>query len=300
MPSLRAPRAAKAPPAARDDARQDLDLFFEVALEFLCTASFDGYFKRLNPRWSQVLGWTDAELKSKPFLEFVHPDDRDATLQAAGALSRGTDVVNFVNRYACKDGTWRWLSWNSFGAVDRGLIIAAARDVTEQKQMEMELGQHREHLERLVEDRTAELRRTQELVTRQAREILDLSTPVLQIREGVVAAPLIGSLDSLRAEQFTERLLQVIVDTRSTVAIVDITGVPAIDTQCARYLLEATAAVRLLGAQVVMTGIRPAIAQTLVHLGVDLSTIVTRSSLLAGLQVAEEMRRKEGERTTAR
>jgi rsbT co-antagonist protein RsbR len=126
----------------------------------------------------------------------------------------------------------------------------------------------------------------EEVVSRQAQEILEISTPVVQVWEGVMAAPLIGTLDTQRAQQFTERLLDRIVETGSTVALVDITGVPAIDTRTAQHLTEAIIAVRLLGAQVVLTGVRPAIAQTLVHLGIDLSNVITRSSLAAGLRFA--------------
>ena len=131
--------------------------------------------------------------------------------------------------------------------------------------------------------------RTAERLQRQAEEILEVSTPIFQIWEGVVAAPLIGSLDSRRTDQFMTRLLQAIVETRSEVAIVDITGVPAVDTQTAQHLLETAAAVKLLGTKMVLTGVRPAIAQTLVHLGLDLAGMVTRSSMVAGLRVALEM-----------
>jgi rsbT co-antagonist protein RsbR len=129
----------------------------------------------------------------------------------------------------------------------------------------------------------------EKLVRRQAEEILAISTPVVEIWDGVVAMPLIGTLDSQRTQQIMEQLLQRIVDTRSSVALVDITGVPGVDTQTARHLIETVAAVRLLGAQVVLTGIRPMIAQTLVHLGVDLSDVMTRSSLAAGLRVALDL-----------
>ncbi len=115
---------------------------------------------------------------------------------------------------------------------------------------------------------------------------MDLSTPVMQVWQGVVVAPLIGSLDSQRTQQFMERLLARIVETNSPVALVDIMGVATIDTQTAQHLIETISAVRLLGAQVVLTGVRPTIAQTLVHLGVDLSGIITRSSLAGGLLVA--------------
>lgn len=129
-------------------------------------------------------------------------------------------------------------------------------------------------------------RAAEEVARRQAEEILAISTPVIQIWDGIVAVPLIGTLDSQRTQQVMEQLLSRIVETRSTVALMDITGVPGVDTQTARHLIETVSAVRLLGAQVVLTGIRPAIAQTLVHLGVDLSSVITRSSLAAGLRVA--------------
>lgn len=134
-----------------------------------------------------------------------------------------------------------------------------------------------------------ERKQTEERIQQQSREIMELSTPVMQVWQGVVAAPLIGSLDSQRTQDFMERLLNRIVETNSPVALVDIMGVPTIDTQTAQHLIETVSAVRLLGAQVVLTGVRPAIAQTLVHLGIDLSDIITRSSLAAGLQVALEI-----------
>jgi rsbT co-antagonist protein RsbR len=110
----------------------------------------------------------------------------------------------------------------------------------------------------------------------------------MQIWDGIVAVPLIGSLDSQRTQLFMERLLERIVDTNSPMALVDIMGVPTIDTQTAQHLIETITAVRLLGAQVVLTGVQPVIAQTLVHLGVDLSGITTRASMAAGLKVAFE------------
>ena len=134
-----------------------------------------------------------------------------------------------------------------------------------------------------------ERKQTEERLQQQSREIMELSTPVMQVWQGVVVAPLIGSLDSQRTQQFMERLLNRVVETNSPMALVDIMGVPMIDTQTAQHLIETISAVRLLGAQVVLTGVRPAIAQTLVHLGIDLSDITTRSSLAAGLLVALDM-----------
>jgi PAS domain S-box-containing protein len=126
-----------------------------------------------------------------------------------------------------------------------------------------------------------------ERIKAQAAQILEMATvPLVQVWEGIVLVPLIGTLDSLRTQQLTERLLQRITETDSPIALLDITGVPTIDTQTAQHLIEMIAAVRLLGSEVVMTGVRPIIAQTLVHLGIDLSNVTTRPALAAGLRMA--------------
>lgn len=126
----------------------------------------------------------------------------------------------------------------------------------------------------------------EEVILRQQREISELSTPVVKLWDGILALPLIGTLDSQRTQHLMERLLQRVTETGSPVALLDITGVPTIDSQTAQHLIETVAAVRLLGADVVLTGVRPTIAQTLVHLGIDLSSVITRSSLTMGLRVA--------------
>jgi rsbT co-antagonist protein RsbR len=108
----------------------------------------------------------------------------------------------------------------------------------------------------------------------------------VQLWDGIVLVPLIGTLDSQRTQQLMDRLLNRVIETSSPVAILDITGVPTIDTQTAQHLIEAISAVRLLGSEVVVTGVRPVIAQTLVHLGIDLTNVTTRSSLAAGLRMA--------------
>jgi len=136
----------------------------------------------------------------------------------------------------------------------------------------------------------SERKEAEERIKRQAQEILEMATvPVVQVWTGVLLVPLIGTLDSQRSQQLMERLLKRIADTGSPVALLDITGVPAIDTQTAQHLIETISAVRLVGAEVVVTGVRPSIAQTLVHLGIELSNITTRSSLSAGLRKALEI-----------
>lgn len=124
------------------------------------------------------------------------------------------------------------------------------------------------------------------LAAAQAQEILEVSIPAIQIWPGIIVSPLIGTLDTGRAQMFMEKLLETIVATNSPVALVDLTGVPVLDTQTAQHLMETISAAGMLGAKVVLTGVRPAIAQTLVHLGVDMTGIITRASLAAGLRYA--------------
>jgi rsbT co-antagonist protein RsbR len=117
------------------------------------------------------------------------------------------------------------------------------------------------------------------VINRQQEEMLELSTPVVKLWDGILALPLIGTLDSNRTQIVMEALLQKIVETGSRVAIIDITGVPTVDTLVAQHLLKTITAARLMGAECLISGIRPQIAQTIVHLGVDLGGVITKSSL---------------------
>ena len=125
-----------------------------------------------------------------------------------------------------------------------------------------------------------------EVIRRQQEEMLELSTPVVQLWEGIVALPLIGTLDSARTSIVMETLLQTIVDTRSELAIIDITGVPTVDTLVAQHLLKTVAAARLMGADCIISGIRPQIAQTMVHLQIDLSAVTTKATMAEALRFA--------------
>jgi rsbT co-antagonist protein RsbR len=126
----------------------------------------------------------------------------------------------------------------------------------------------------------------EELIRRQGEEMLELSTPVIQLWDGILAMPLVGTLDSARTQIVMEALLQQIVATRSPIAILDITGVPTVDTMTAQHLLKTVAAARLMGAECIISGIRPQIAQTIVHLGVSLGDIVTKASLADAFRIA--------------
>jgi rsbT co-antagonist protein RsbR len=126
----------------------------------------------------------------------------------------------------------------------------------------------------------------EEIIQRQQREMMELSTPVVQLWDDILALPLIGTLDSERTQVVMESLLQKIVETGASIAIIDITGVPTVDTLVAQHLLKTVAAARLMGADCIISGIRPQIAQTIVHLGVNLSEVTTKASLADAFAVA--------------
>jgi rsbT co-antagonist protein RsbR len=126
----------------------------------------------------------------------------------------------------------------------------------------------------------------EEIILRQQEELLELSTPVVKLWEGVLALPIIGTLDSSRTQVMMESLLQKIVETGSEIAIIDITGVPTVDTLTAQHLLKTVTAARLMGAECIISGIRPQIAQTIVYLGVDLADVVTKATLADAFLVA--------------
>jgi len=370
------------------------DVFFAHAINMLSIVGYDGYFKRINAAWSKQLGYTIEELKSQPFINFVHPDDVERTLAEAEALmAPNATLVAFENRYRHKDGSYRTLFWSCASDPVAQEFYSVTMDVTEQRNMERErdfyvqvmkslptglalyqlvdptdatsfilvganeaaerfiiseftLGQQigkrlvdiypnmannsmlatyvdvvrsgksvqyeieyndvnvsgifsillfalpHNHLGVLYEDITerkmaeeALLQRIQqeEVIRAQKLALEELSTPLIPITDKIVVMPLIGSMDSRRAQQVMDTLLHGISSTKATNVIIDITGVTVVDTQVANAFVRAAQAVRLLGAEVMITGIRPEVAQTLIGLGVDLSGIATSSSLQSGI-----------------
>jgi rsbT co-antagonist protein RsbR len=146
-------------------------------------------------------------------------------------------------------------------------------------------------VDRMAQHTVAEYQRMREdVIARQQQELLELSTPVVKLWDSVLAVPMIGTLSSTRTQLVLESLLQRIVDTGSQLAIIDITGVPTVDTLVAQHLLKSVTAIRLMGADCIISGVRPQIAQTIVHLGVDLRDIVTKATLADAFAVALQRR----------
>jgi PAS domain S-box-containing protein len=145
--------------------------FFRVSIDMLCCLGFTGYFKRLNPAWERALGFSTQELMSRPFIEFVHPDDRERTLMQNRLVRTGGQALAFENRYLCKDGSYRWLRWNAAPDSDHRVIYSAARDITDSKRAA-------EERETLVLELQAALAEVQAL-----REILPICSYCKKIRD---------------------------------------------------------------------------------------------------------------------
>ena len=238
---------------------------------------------RWNDNFADVTGYDENELLGISPRSFFEGEDIQAIQDSVNQVFEEGEAVTEADLITKKGETIPYLFTGTMMELQGVPYLGGiGMDISQRKETEQELQRHREELEEMVEERT----RT---IQQQMEEILELSTPILQVWEGIVIAPLIGALDSRRTQHFMEVLLERIVDANAEVALIDITGVPTIDTQTAQHLIETISAVRLLGARVVLTGVRPSIAQTLVHLGIDLSDMTTRFSLATGLRIALEM-----------
>ena len=198
-------------------AQAERDRLFELSLDLLCTAGIDGYFKRVNPAFERVLGWSTKELTSAPFLDFVHPDDREATVAEVEKLSRGAVTIDFENRYRCDDGTYKWLAWRAMPVPEEGLIFAVARDISAQKEVEHE----RQRLFAVLEAQNDRLRKLDRLKNDMLASVShELKTPVSSIR-GFLSLILEGKAGELEPRQHeflevayrgTDRLLRLVED----------------------------------------------------------------------------------------
>ena len=257
------PAVASAPLSQTSDLLQMLvDTVPDYAIILLDT---NGTVLTWNIGAERLKGWKGNEIIGQNFARF-YPQEDIARGKTEMELRIARDEGRFEDEgwRVRKDGSRFWANVIITPLRDRG-FGKVTRDLSSRRDAE-------------------------EKMKKQAQEIMEMATvPVVQVWEGIALVPLIGMLDSQRTQQLMERLLHRVTETGSPIALLDITGVPSIDTQTAQHLIETISAVRLLGAEVILTGVRPVIAQTLVHLGIDLSNVITRASLAAGLRMALDL-----------
>jgi rsbT co-antagonist protein RsbR len=238
-------------------------------LDALIVVDEQGSIKTVNSAALQLFGYRKQALVGQPIQRLF--TDAQATAQVLKAMTRQTDASTRETSCRAADGRVfpASVSASALRSVgDMQGIVCTIRDISERKAAE-------EALRRSIAQ--------EETIRAQAAILAELSTPLIPISDQVVVMPLIGTLDSQRAQQVLESLLQGIASTRAEIAILDITGVPVVDTQVANALIQAAKAVKLLGAQVILTGIRPEVAQTLVGLDLDLRDVLTHSTLQSGI-----------------
>lgn len=266
-------------------AEQRLRGLFSVSVDMLGVADMEGRFRELSPSWETTLGYAREELYARPYIDFVHPDDRDSTLLAAERLARGAPGARFQNRYRAKDGSYRWIEWCSAPDVELGCIYFVARDVTEHKQAQIALEESEKRLrasldraegyarelerqnERLEREMLARVEAELEMV-RYRSELEAVITPVLQLWKGVLAAPVIGTVNERRAAELSERLLFELDRQGARIIILDLTGVEGFDGSVAEHILPIVRAVKLMGGRCILSGITSTVARAM--LGLDI------------------------------
>jgi PAS domain S-box-containing protein len=179
----------------RKRAEEQLDRFFNLSIDMHCVAGFDGYFKRLNPAWERALGYTIEELLARPYLEFVHPDDRKPTTAEADKLSDGGKVLSFENRYRAKDGTYRWLEWVSVPYPSEEMIYAVARDITERKQAKETIARYSRDLKAARKAQAEDASRLARLVSElEVRDLLNVVQGALRSTDAPAPIEVLSAL----------------------------------------------------------------------------------------------------------
>jgi len=261
-------------------------------------ALLDTHAERLTATWTDAAAaplrgrLTRAELQKqvqdlqRAILDALHDGHADLTADGSAAL-RAT-LVDLARGRARQGFSASETAITVFGLKKALFEVADVRDGDRQVLSDViAAGTMIDELGLFAFESYAKTR--EELIAGQAEQLLELATPVVKLWEGVVAIPLVGTLDSARAQVVMERLLETLVDTGSPYAIIDITGVPAVDTQVAQHILKTVVAARLMGAECIISGIRPQIAQTIVALGIEFGDIATKATLADALRHALRM-----------
>lgn len=264
------------------DSEEQFRLVADFTYDWEYWFSTDGQFLYMSPACERITGYSVEEFIANPqlLIDITNPEDQDILDKHIQSKNHKYEVGTIDFRIITRQGEERWIGhmcqpvYNSTGEWIG--IRASNRDITEQKQTEQQL--HSAKAESLALQN--------QIIEAQHAAIRELSTPLIPLSENIVAMPLIGTIDSARAQQVMETILEGIDRFQAEFAILDITGVSVVDTQVANVLIQAAQSVKLLGATVIITGIRPDVAQTLVHLGTDLRGIVTLNSLQRGIAYA--------------
>lgn len=255
----------------------DFAHFFDLSLDLLATIDPDGRLCEANPAWNEQTGLERDDLVGERFIDFIHPEDQPAMSEAMSRVALGSPMRNHESRVRCKGGEFKWLAWTMVFHGGDKLAYCIGRDVTI----------YRDAMD--LRDRTIEesQRLQGELVRQQEQQQQALSamaTPIIQVWDDVVTLPIVGVIDSERASEMKEALLQTVARTGARIAIVDMTGVDTVDTATADHIVRLMQGVQLLGAQGIITGIQPQVAQIMVSLGVDIGGVMTLRSLREGLR----------------
>ena len=172
-----------------------------MSLDMLCIAGTDGYFKRVNPAWEKTLGFARDELLARPYVEFIHPDDREETAARAGGLAKGKDIVSFENRFACRDGSYKWLFWKAAVDPDEQRVYAMARDVTERRRAEEALEENATRLALLVKELETARHRAEDAVRVKSDFLANMSHEIRTPMNAVMGMTDLALATELSAEQ---------------------------------------------------------------------------------------------------
>ena len=258
---------------ALQDSEERFRTLIENASDAIAILSSDGIIQYESPSVERLLGYCAEELVGTNGLDLIHPDDLPDIMSRMSSFIDYPGMTESMEiRYKHKNGSWCWFEMVGQNLLHnskvQGLVINY-RGIDERKRTQDELLASEQKLKALV----GKLKLSQE----------ELSTPVVQIWDHILALPLIGVIDPARAQQITEVLLSRVVETHTELVILDVTGVACIDTAVANCLISTIQATNLLGAECVITGIKPEVAQSMIHLGLDINTIVTKRDLQDGL-----------------